>query len=856
MAHRLCRLLVLVTLTAAASLAITAAAADQVTVSSGVLEGTVAENHPVRLFAGVPFAAPPLGELRFKAPQPVPPWEGVRTATEWGNRCMQGPVFGEMVSRDKQMAEDCLYLNVWTPASSPEDKLPVYLWYYGGGFVTGSASEQRYDGAFLAKQGIVVVEPNYRLGAFGFLAHPELTEESGIGASGNYGLLDQVAALEWVKENIAAFGGNPDDITIGGESAGSLSVSVLMASPLSRDKVTKAVGESGAYFPSPSGSMTMKSLAEVEQAGAKFASSLGATSIAELRAKPADEILAAVMKANPFLFGPNIDGHVVPESIPEIFAKGEQAHIPLLAGWNSSEIGMAVAYNPNKPTPETFPNTLREQFKEHAEAAAKVYPATTKEETLQTAADLASDQFIVYSTWKWLEEQARTAKTPVYRYQFDRVMPDPKGMPSFGAAHASELPYAFNSLDLQDAPWQPEDYATATAMATYWANFIKTGDPSSAGLTPWPEFSKSHMVLHLDAECTLVPEQHRDRYEFLDSLVGSTPAPATTPTVQQDSLQSAADLLAGTPIAVAYSGFREGQHPDRGDGAVNPSDAQILEDLQILAKDGNFPLLRVYDCNENSEAVLRIIKENNLDIKVLLGIWLDAEISNHEGCPWLDEPIPPEKLAENKVKNEQQLEKGIRLAATYADIVVAVNVGNETQMQFTDHMLSIDSLISYVKKVKSKVSQPITVVDFDMWWLEHGEQLAPELDFIGVNTYAAWMGIPIDDAVAFSDGRVRTIKDRFGGAQIVVTETGWATIATEFPDRASEENERQYFNEVTSWAKKNNVTTFLFEAFDEPWKGDPGNPDGAEKHWGLFTVDRQAKLAMYELYPERVPSQE
>jgi para-nitrobenzyl esterase len=507
-------------LAAVAATATIAGTADLVKISSGTLEGTVAADPSVRLFKGVPFAAPPVGDLRWKAPQPVAPWPGLRKADEWGNHCMQGLVWDDILPRGKAASEDCLNLNVWTPAKSRDDKLPVYLWFYGGGFAVGASSEPRYDGEYLARQGIVVVEPNYRLGVFGFLAHPELTKESGHGASGNYGLLDQVAALRWVRENIAAFGGDPNNVTIGGESAGSASVGGLMASPLSKGLFHKAIGESGAFFPSPSRSMDAGSLVEAERAGVQFASSVGAASLADLRAKKADELLTATMKANPFLFGPIVDGHFLPAPVPAIYARGEQARVPLLAGWNSSELSSAVAMAQDKPTPAVFADTLRQQFKDHAQAASQLYPASTQEETLQSAADLAGDQFIAYSTWKWIEMQTRTGQVPVYRYQFDRVAPDPSGANRFGAVHASEIQYAFGTLDSKQANWQPEDRKTSLTMAAYWANFIKTGNPNGPGLASWPEFGKAREVMHIDAASKAAPERHRARYELLDSLTG------------------------------------------------------------------------------------------------------------------------------------------------------------------------------------------------------------------------------------------------------------------------------------------------------------------------------------------------
>jgi para-nitrobenzyl esterase len=284
------------TLAVIVTLAPIARAADTVKIDSGVLEGTVGTDPSVRVFKGVPFAAPPVGDLRWKEPQPAPAWTGVRKADEWGTRCMQGPMWGPLVTRDKGMREDCLYLNVWTTAKSAKAKQPVLVMFHGGGFVAGSSSEPRTDGEWFAKQGIVVVEPNYRLGVFGFLAHPELTKESSGHGSGNYGMLDQAAALQWVKRNVAAFGGDPGNVTINGESAGSMSVSALMASPLTRHLVHKAIGQSGAFFTSPTRGMAEKTVPEKEQDGVKFAASVGAASLAGLRAKPADEILAAVMK--------------------------------------------------------------------------------------------------------------------------------------------------------------------------------------------------------------------------------------------------------------------------------------------------------------------------------------------------------------------------------------------------------------------------------------------------------------------------------------------------------------------------------------------------------------------------------
>ncbi len=496
---------------------VSAMAADQVKVAGGILGGTVSSDPSVRLFKGVPFAAPPVGDLRWKEPQPVPSWSGVRKADEYGSKCMQAPVFSDMIWREKGMSEDCLYLNIWTPAKSPQDRLPVYVWFHGGGFAAGSGSEPRYDGEYFAKQGIVVVNANYRLGVFGFLALPELTAESPHKASGDYGMLDQVAALKWVKENIAAFGGDPRKVTIGGESAGSFSVSALMASPLAQGLFRGVIGESGAFFGGPSATLAEKPLAEAEQMGLKLAASAGAASLAQLRAKQAEELLKLTSQGPGAGFSPIIDGYFLPASVSSIFAQGSQSRVPLLAGWNSSEMGMIVNMAKEKPTGKTFPDQLRQELKQNADRALKLYPAVTDEQAMQSAADFASDRFIVYCTWKWIEMQVSTGKMPAYRYRFDRVLPSP-GVKSFGAAHASGIEYAFNTLDSKKANWQPEDRKTAQTMAAYFANFIKKGTPNGSGLAFWPEFSRDHQVMYINAESKAGPEQLRERYQFLDEV--------------------------------------------------------------------------------------------------------------------------------------------------------------------------------------------------------------------------------------------------------------------------------------------------------------------------------------------------
>jgi para-nitrobenzyl esterase len=492
--------------------------ADRVEVTGGVIEGTVGTDPSVRLFKGVPFAAPPVGELRWRAPQPVVPWKGVRNADEWGTRCVQGPVWGPLRTRDARMGEDCLYLNVWTTAQGAKENRPVLVVIHGGAFAAGSASEPRTDGEWFAKQGIVVVEANYRLGVLGFLGHPELTREGGRRGSGNYGMLDQVAALHWVEENVAAFGGDPGNVTLNGESAGSLSVSAHMVSPLTKDLVRKAIGQSGAFFPSPNPGLPEKTVAEKEEDGLGFAAAVRATSLAELRALPADVLLAEQMKGGGLRFSPGIDGYFMPEKASSLYAAGKQARIPLLAGWTSSELGMSIAMNPHKPTAASFSEDLKKRFGDRAEAAFLAYGASTDAEAQQAAADLASDLFIAYSTWKWIEVHSRTAQAPVYRYRFDRVLPEPNGSNRFGASHAVDIEYAFHTLDSKKADWQPEDRKTAETMAQAFAHFIKTGTPNGPGVPEWPEFGRTRQVMYLDGTSAAGPERHRSRYELVDSL--------------------------------------------------------------------------------------------------------------------------------------------------------------------------------------------------------------------------------------------------------------------------------------------------------------------------------------------------
>ena len=507
----------------------------RVNTDSGAIEGRIDNNAGVRSFKGIPFAAPPVGELRWRAPQPAQKWTGVRQAQQFAARCMQGPIFGDMGFRANGMSEDCLYLNVWTPAKSANDRLPVLVYFYGGGFVAGDGSEPRYDGESMARKGIVALTVNYRLGVFGFLAHPELTKEAPYHGSGNYGLLDQAAALQWVKKNIAAFGGDPRRVTIAGESAGSVSVSTHMASPLSRHLIAGAIGESGSVI----ATLSAVPLADAEQNGVKFAATVGATNLAALRAMTAEALLAVTGKPGfPF---PNatIDGYLFPKAPLEIYLAGEQAHVPLLVGSNSEELPYQVVLGREQPTVENYRKALQRLYKDKADEAFKLYPATTEEEVKTAAQDLASDGFISFSTWKWIDVATRTGKKPSYYYLYSRPRPpvraelgnvtpglaggvksgSPPPPPARGAAHSAEIEYAMGNLDTNPVyAWAPDDYKVSKVMQEYFANFIKTGNPNGPGLPTWPEF-KTGQRMTIDVETRAEPERVRQRYQFLEPFL-------------------------------------------------------------------------------------------------------------------------------------------------------------------------------------------------------------------------------------------------------------------------------------------------------------------------------------------------
>jgi para-nitrobenzyl esterase len=516
---------------AVAVLAATAAststpAGPAVQVEGGQIADLAAESSGIRVFRGIPYAAPPVGEIRWREPQPAQPWSGIRVATEWGPRCVQSNRLGDLDPLNKRMGEDCLYLNIWTPAKSADDALPVMVWIHGGSNLNGAGSQPEYDGSNLASKGVVVVTINYRLDIFGFLAHPELTKESGTNSSGNYGLLDQIAALKWVQKNIRAFGGDPSRVTIFGESAGAFDVSLLMASQLAKGLFARAIGESGGAL-TPITAFGPRPLKIGEQDGLKFAQALGATSISELRAKTAQDLLDAIVK-NPITYGFGVvDDYVVPEHPASIYSQGKQNDVPLLVGWNADE-GSYFGARIKLDSP-SYVERVRAQFKEQSDKVLQLYPpGSTPEDQRASFTALLGDEIIAYGGWAWSERAATTGKSQVFRYHFTRR---PPGAPELsvnpiaapGVYHFAEIYYVFNNLNvMKDWPWEESDRRLADAMSSYWTNFAKTGDPNGSGLLRWEAYKPGGkgQVLKLGENMEMQTEPHRHRYEFLDVLYG------------------------------------------------------------------------------------------------------------------------------------------------------------------------------------------------------------------------------------------------------------------------------------------------------------------------------------------------
>ena len=487
---------------------------EVVKIDAGRVSGVLNAAGNVYAFKGIPFAAPPVGDLRWKEPQPVKPWEGIHKCERFGPSPMQSkPVPISMWSEEfiipkEPISEDCLYLNVWTGAKSSGEKRPVIVWIYGGGFVSGGSAVPVYDGEAMAKKGIVFVSMNYRVGIFGFFAHPELTKESGRNASGNYAILDQLAGLRWVQRNIAAFGGDPGNVTIAGQSAGSYSVNILVASPLGKDLFQKAIGESGASFSTP-----FTPLAKAEEAGAAYGKSFNAPGLADLRKVSAEEL----MRKPYAVWGAIVDGYVLPAQIAAIYREGKENKVPLLTGWNQEETKFFAAVK----SAEDFKKEMTARYGPDAQTALEYYPATN--DSLATASQyrMNSDQVFGSQNFIWANMQSDQG-AKVYVYRFTHKVPGSGQYAKFGAFHGGELPYAYNNLKFGSRPWQPADTKLAEAMSSFWANFAATGNPNGNGLPEWkPYNSKTHDVMILDDQCYSAKMPDLKAIEFLASKMGS-----------------------------------------------------------------------------------------------------------------------------------------------------------------------------------------------------------------------------------------------------------------------------------------------------------------------------------------------
>jgi para-nitrobenzyl esterase len=494
-----------------------AAIQEPIKVEGGLVSGTPGWAWGVRQYRGIPFAAPPVGNRRWRPPQPVIPWQGVRAADQFSPACMQGgPGWTAEQIFDpglRHRSEDCLYLNVWTPAASASERLPVLVWIYAGAGIMGSTARPLYDGNALAKKGVVVVSANYRLGVFGWFAHPELTKESEHRSSGNYGALDQLAALQWVQRNIAQFGGDPSKVTMFGQSAGCGAVNSLAASPLAKGLVRGGIGQSCGSF---LGRMT--TLAEAENIGAQFAKAIGKPTLAALRAMPAQDLLEASIgtsasssdlnasqapltltvpsiKTPAAARGAIVDGWFLPQDIYTIYSQGKQNDISLITGGTNDEGPQGEALGSGGATP---PKTLaaytawvKQVFGARADALLRLYPAKTDAEAARACHDVRRDiVFAAHRAWA----QATTGKSPAYLYRFSHIPPHPEGNGNnppapVGALHSSDVLYVFNNLRMKDYPWSDIDRKIADMLSSYWTNFAKSSNPNGPELPSWPAYN-------------------------------------------------------------------------------------------------------------------------------------------------------------------------------------------------------------------------------------------------------------------------------------------------------------------------------------------------------------------------------
>ena len=479
-----------------------------VIVGEGLLQGTFEDG--LTVYKGIPFAAPPVGDLRWRAPQPAEKWEGIKQADKFAPAAMQGgnPPSGK--------SEDCLYLNIWTPAKTEKDKIPVLVWIYGGGFSFGSTSDPVHHGEHLARKGVVLVSIAYRVGQLGFLAHPELSAENPNGVSGNYGLLDMIAGLKWIQKNIAAFGGDPDKVTIFGESAGGIAVSMLCASPLAKGLFHGAISQGGGSFgptrPTTFPGENMKTLKQAEEAGLSFAQKTGVSSIADLRNIEAEKLPSGMGMGGAW---PIVDGYVIPDDQYKLYEAGKYNDVPVLIGYNSDE---GASFSREK-TPEEYMAGVKARYGKFADELIKAYPAGVTT-VPKTARDLARDAAFGWQTWIWARLQSQTGKSKVFYYYFDQHPEYPEDSPRFGygSPHGQDVAYVFMHLDPSNPQTTKSDLEISEAMGTYWTNFAKYGQPNGEGVPEWPAFSDANpMVMYLGPTPHIGPVPSEESLKVLDS---------------------------------------------------------------------------------------------------------------------------------------------------------------------------------------------------------------------------------------------------------------------------------------------------------------------------------------------------
>ncbi len=528
---------ILLSIAALAMTIVAMAQGPQVRVQAGVLEGV--DSSGVKIFKGVPFAAPPVGDLRWKAPQPVQAWSGVRSAKEFGPNPIQYNAFGDMIFGTDKFSEDCLYLNVWSPYKTGNEKLPVLIYFNGGGLTSGSGSEPRYQGLTLARKGIIVVTANYREGIFGFFAHPQLSKETDYKGSGNYGFMDQAAAIKWVKDNIAAFGGDPNRVTIDGESAGSMSVSALMVSPMSKGLINQVMASSGSVV----GSRAVASLKDAEKAGEAFAKQVGCKKISELRNMSAEELNKAYKPGGVPMYC--VDGKFFTEQPLETYLKGEQAQVPALIGNNNCELPVMVFMGGKAPTVENLKPAVEAYFGTDANTILDLYGIKTDADIVTMPGyTLGGDMFIAYSTWKWTDLLRQTSKQPVYRYVYCHPRPEttltdkepglaggttekkadaPKVPANPGAVHSADIEYAMGNLATNTMfKWDASDYQVSEIFQQFYLNFVKTGNPNGLGLPQWDTTNGKSVapVMHIDlVSKQVVDPKVEARYNTIDPLL-------------------------------------------------------------------------------------------------------------------------------------------------------------------------------------------------------------------------------------------------------------------------------------------------------------------------------------------------